>query len=67
MRQTMILAALLVLGCEIPTTYRVETPLCPWPPLPLSDTASALVPLGCPFRADDSTVVVWPFPLERVP
>ena len=48
----------LLLGCGIPTDFRVATPTCPFPPPLVTDTLG--LPLGCPYRLDDSTVVVVP-------
>lgn len=53
---------LLLLGCDIPTDYRVHAPACPFPPPLVTDSLFAGLPLGCPYRLDDTTVVVLPLP-----
>jgi hypothetical protein len=64
-RMLVAVVALLVAGCEIPTTYTVRGPTCPWPPPQLTDTLG--IPLGCPWREGDSIVQPFPVPLERAP
>lgn len=54
----LVLALVWLAACET-LGVRVETPWCPWPPPVASDTLSMLIPLGCPIRLDDSTIVVW--------
>jgi hypothetical protein len=51
-----MLGLLFLTGCDIPTEYTVRSPECPWPPPMVTDSVMSL-PLGCPYRLPDGTVV----------
>lgn len=62
MRPLLLAALAATIACTIPTEYRVETPLCPFPVPMISDTL--ILPLGCPYMLPDSTIAggfpTWP-------
>ena len=48
---------LMLVGCDIPTEYTVQSPNCPWPPPSVLDQSINVLPLGCPYERADGTIV----------
>ena len=45
-----------LLGCDLPTEYTINSPNCPWPPPSVLDGTVEAIPLGCPYENADGTI-----------